>query len=121
MLPSTMDNSQGTRWTQCDPRRLRQPAVLIFNPNAGQKLGLSTNAAGADDFQAALRAERIPFEPRPTERAGHATELARQAVGQGRELVIAAGGDGTVNEVAQGLAGADTVLGLMPLGSIMNV
>lgn len=109
------------RWTQCDPRHLRQPAALIFNPNAGQKLGLSTNAAGADEVQAALRGEDISFEPQPTERAGHATELARRAVEEARSLVIAAGGDGTVNEVAQGLAGSDTILGVMPLGTIMNV
>jgi diacylglycerol kinase (ATP) len=121
MLTPTVGNSQGTRWMQCDPRRLRRPAALIFNPKAGQKLGLSTNVAGADEVQAALRGETIPFEPQPTERAGHATELARRAVHEGRELVIAAGGDGTVNEVAQGLAGSNTVLGLMPLGSIMNV
>jgi YegS/Rv2252/BmrU family lipid kinase len=95
--------------------------VLLFNPNAGHKLGLDTNSASADDVQAALRAEGIRFDPWPTERAGHATELARQAVAEGRELVIAAGGDGTVNEIAHGLANTQTVLGLMPLGSVMNV
>jgi YegS/Rv2252/BmrU family lipid kinase len=121
-MPTPTDApSRAQRWSQCDPHRLRQPAALIFNPNAGQKLGLSTNAAGADEVQAALRAEGIPFDPWPTEHAGHATELARQAVAEGRQLVIAAGGDGTVNEVAQGLAGTETVLGLMPLGSIMNI
>jgi YegS/Rv2252/BmrU family lipid kinase len=97
------------------------PAALIFNPNAGQKLGLSTNTGGPDAVQEALRDAGIAFEPRPTERAGHATELARAAVAEGRGLVIAAGGDGTVGEVAQALAGTDTVLGVMPLGSIMNV
>jgi diacylglycerol kinase (ATP) len=97
------------------------PAVLIFNPNAGQKLGLSTNAAGPEQVQQALREAGIPFEPRPTEYAGHATELARAAVAEGRRLVIAAGGDGTVGEVAQALARTDTVLGVMPLGSVMNV
>lgn len=100
---------------------LRQPAVLIFNPNAGRKLGVETNSGGGADVQAALAAEGIGFDPRPTERAGHATKLARQAAAEGRELVIAAGGDGTVNEVAQGLANSQTVLGLMPLGSVMNV
>ena len=95
--------------------------VLIFNPHAGRKLGLETNPGGADDVQAALRTEDIRFDPRPSERAGHAFELAQQAVREGRQLVIAAGGDGTANEVAHGLAGTETVLGLMPLGSIMNV
>jgi diacylglycerol kinase family enzyme len=72
------------RWAHIDARNLRQPAVLVFNPNAGRKLGVETNAGGADEVQAALRAEGIPFDPMPTERAGHATELAREAVAKGR-------------------------------------
>ena len=109
------------RWSRLAARALRQPAALIFNPNAGQKLGLETNSGNDEEVQAALRAEGVPFDPWPTERAGHATDLARQAVAEGREFVIAAGGDGTVNEVAHGLANSQTVLGLMPLGSVMNV
>jgi diacylglycerol kinase (ATP) len=97
------------------------PAALIFNPNAGAKLGVSTNPAGPESARVALEEARVPYDAWPTERPGHATELARQAVAEGRPLVIAAGGDGTVNEVAQGLAGSDVVLGVMPLGSVMNV
>jgi diacylglycerol kinase family enzyme len=114
--------SQGARrHDTLDVRALSQPAALIFNPNSGQKLGVSTNAGGEDAVQDALRAAGVPFDARPTERAGHATELAREAVQAGCALVIAAGGDGTVGEVAQALAGSDTVMGVMPLGSIMNV
>jgi YegS/Rv2252/BmrU family lipid kinase len=109
------------RWQYLDVRALRHPAALILNPHAGRKLGIDTNAGSAADVQAALHAESIPFDAWPTEHAGHATDLARRAVAEGRELVIGAGGDGTVNEIAHGLAGTDTVLGLMPLGSIMNV
>jgi diacylglycerol kinase family enzyme len=109
------------RWTSLDVRALEQPAALIFNPHAGHKLGFDTNAGSADDVQAALRDEGIPFDAWPTQRAGHATTLARRAVAERRQLVIGAGGDGTINEIARGLAQTDTVLGLMPLGSIMNV
>jgi YegS/Rv2252/BmrU family lipid kinase len=109
------------RWGRLDVRALEQPAALIFNPRAGQKLGIDTNAGSVDAVQAALREEQIQFDEWPTERAGHATELARRAVAEGRQLVIAAGGDGTVNETAMGLANSQTALGLMPLGSIMNV
>jgi diacylglycerol kinase (ATP) len=98
----------------------RRPA-LIFNPNAGAKLGVSTNPASPDAARAALDAAQVPYDSWPTERPGHATELARQAVAEGRPLVVAAGGDGTVNEVAQGLAGSEVALGVMPLGSVMNV
>ena len=52
-----------------------------------------------------------------TERAGHATELAYQFARMGFDAVVAVGGDGTVNEVAQGLRGTQTTLGILPMGS----
>jgi diacylglycerol kinase (ATP) len=64
-----------------------------------------------------------------TTHAGHATELARRLALEGRPLVVAAGGDGTVNEVLQGLCeanatrrdeGTHTALGVLPAGT-MNV
>ena len=81
---------------------------IIVNPNAGSAESLS-----------ALR-ERLPeTEICRTEHEGHAEELARQAVEGGADLVVAAGGDGTLNEVVNGLsAGFDRVrLGLLPLGT----
>jgi YegS/Rv2252/BmrU family lipid kinase len=118
--PSSVTGRASRTWS-LDPTRLERPAALIFNPNAGAKVGISTNSADLGTVQRALTAAGIRFEPRPTERAGHATELARAAVAEGRQLVIAAGGDGTVGEVAQALVGTTAVLGVMPLGSIMNV
>jgi YegS/Rv2252/BmrU family lipid kinase len=52
-----------------------------------------------------------------TQRAGHARELAAQAARDGRPRLIACGGDGTINETAQGLALSRTALGIIPLGS----
>lgn len=55
---------------------------------------------------------------RPTERPGHAIELARAAAQAGCRIVVAVGGDGTVNEVGQGLLGQPgTALGIVPRGS----
>lgn len=65
----------------------------------------------------ALRGQGLPCELELTRRPGHATEIARAAVEEGTGLVVAAGGDGTVNEVAQALVGTDAVLGVLPLGS----
>ena len=54
----------------------------------------------------------------PTKGPGHATELAREAVRAGCRVVVAVGGDGTVNEVGQGLLGqTGTALGIVPRGS----
>ena len=96
-------------------------AVLIGNPGAGQKAGLSTNSGTIDDALAALREVGLDPPVWLTSRAGEGTDLARRALYQGFEVIIAAGGDGTVQEVAQALVGTDATLGVMPLGSIMNV
>ncbi len=52
-----------------------------------------------------------------TNRRGHATRLAHDAARRGLDLVIGYGGDGTLNEVATGIAGTDTALGVLPGGS----
>ena len=52
-----------------------------------------------------------------TQYAGHATELASKASLAGFDLVVAVGGDGTVNEAAQGLIGTRTCMGIIPVGS----
>lgn len=57
---------------------------------------------------------RHSFDVSYTERPGHATELAQAS---DAEIVVAVGGDGTVNEVARGLIGTDKVLGIVPSGS----
>jgi YegS/Rv2252/BmrU family lipid kinase len=53
-----------------------------------------------------------------TSRAGEAEVLARHAVKEGFERVVAAGGDGTIHEVVNGLAGTETTLGLLPIGTV---
>src|SRR5437763_11504657 len=95
--------------------------VIIVNPRAGQKAGLRTNAFGLRDVEAVLARHGLEAELWPTEYQDHATELARRAVREGRPLVVAAGGDGTVAEVAAGLIGGETRLGVLPLGSVMNL
>jgi len=52
-----------------------------------------------------------------TQQRGHATELAQQAVAEKFDMAFAVGGDGTVNEVAQGLIGSHVVMGILPRGS----
>jgi diacylglycerol kinase family enzyme len=60
---------------------------------------------------------RFDVEAVDTQRKGHAIELCREAAGEGYDVVVAFGGDGTVNEVANGLAGSDTALTCLPGGA----
>jgi YegS/Rv2252/BmrU family lipid kinase len=53
----------------------------------------------------------------PTEAAGHATELARNAVAAGSDLILVLGGDGTINEVANGMIPSQVPLGVLPGGT----
>jgi diacylglycerol kinase family enzyme len=60
---------------------------------------------------------RYSVEAVDTQRRNHATELCREAADEGYDVVVAFGGDGTVNEVANGLAGRDAPLTVLPGGS----
>ncbi len=64
-----------------------------------------------------LAAEQVDPEILITARAGHAAELARGAVDRGAHIVVAWGGDGTVNEVATALVGTSAALAVIPAGS----
>lgn len=91
--------------------------VVIFNPAAGRG-------------HASVRREAVQarlgdaWEWRPTERAGHAEEMARAAAREGASVVAAFGGDGTVGDVARGIyaagtdaAGVTATLGILPSGT----
>jgi diacylglycerol kinase family enzyme len=60
---------------------------------------------------------RYSVEAVDTEKRGHATQLCREAAREGYDVVVAFGGDGTVNEAANGLAGSETPLTALPGGS----
>ena len=85
--------------------------LLIVNSAAS-----SVTPRGRVLIQSALSHDHDVTVSETTSR-GHATELARAAVGQGYEAVIVMAGDGTLNEAANGLVGSDTVLGVVPSGS----
>ncbi len=60
---------------------------------------------------------RYEVEAVDTERRGHATQICREAAGEGYDVVVAFGGDGTVNEAANGLIGSETPLSCLPGGA----
>lgn len=84
--------------------------TFILNPMAGKGAGRK-----ADELlEALLRGSGMKFKALHTEAPGHATHLARHAV---TSHVVAVGGDGTINEVVNGLAGTDHIMGIIPTGS----
>ena len=85
--------------------------LLIVNPFATTVSGRLKNLVVY-----ALRG-RFDIEAVETQRPNHATELTRQAIGEGFDLVVSFGGDGTLNEAANGLAGSSLPLSILPGGS----
>ena len=86
---------------------------LIINKYAGHKEG----ARAVELVIPYLRKKNNAVEYAFTNYAGHATDLALKAVAEAYDLVVAVGGDGTVNEVAQALVGSGVALGIIPMGS----
>jgi diacylglycerol kinase (ATP) len=88
-------------------------AELIYNAYAGRcvvrrELDSVVEYLEDNGWAVSVRETRAPRE---------GTDLARRAAAQGVEVVIAAGGDGTVNEVASGLVNTETALGVLPVGT----
>jgi diacylglycerol kinase (ATP) len=92
-----------------------QNTVLIYNPAAGRvRRSKGRIIARALEVlgEQGIRARAIPTNGPRT-----ATEIAREAVSRDIDLVLVAGGDGTVNEVVNGMAGSHVPLGLLPAGT----
>jgi diacylglycerol kinase (ATP) len=88
-------------------------AELIYNPSSGQVVLRHE----LDNLVAFFNRYGWSVGLRETSRPLQATELTRHAVSRGARVVIAAGGDGTVNEVANGLVNTPVALGVLPVGT----
>lgn len=86
---------------------------LIINKHAGHKKGEDVVRQVIPYLENSGQQVSYAFTNYP----GHASELAEKASRNGFSLVVAVGGDGTVNEVARGLIGTQTALGIIPVGS----
>jgi YegS/Rv2252/BmrU family lipid kinase len=102
-----MSNSTSEKW------------LMIVNPNAGVK-------KGTKDWPKILRllqAEKVNFEFELTARRGHATEIAGEAIARGVRSICVVGGDGTLNEVLNGVMlqqevpSAEITMGMIPVGT----
>jgi YegS/Rv2252/BmrU family lipid kinase len=95
--------------------RTNPRALIVFNPVAGQSSTME------DDLFAACEVWRSGgwiVELRPTAAPGDGAQIARTAAAEGYDIVVAAGGDGTVNEVINGLVGTRTALATLPIGTV---
>jgi diacylglycerol kinase (ATP) len=85
--------------------------VVILNPIAG-------NLDIARDWQERVESMVCNWPIRTTSHPGEAEALAKRAVEEGFSRIVAAGGDGTTNQVANGIAGSHAALGILPMGSV---
>jgi YegS/Rv2252/BmrU family lipid kinase len=107
------------RSAQPAARSIMDKILVILNPWAGRGSAGQRRA----DLEAGLHAAGVPFELVATHARGGATELAWQGIERGCGQVVAVGGDGTINEVVNGIIGAEAALGrraqlgVIPIGT----
>jgi diacylglycerol kinase (ATP) len=92
-----------------------QRAVLIYNPASGQQP--ARRAAIIARVSEVFRSAGIQLETVATQAANTAGRHAQQAIQRGCDTVLACGGDGTVHEILQTMAGTHAALGVIPLGT----
>jgi diacylglycerol kinase (ATP) len=90
-------------------------AALFYNPISGRRKKHRLKDVGA--VQSILQGAGVEVEVAPTRAASDAAAQVRLAVRDGFDTIIACGGDGTIHDVLQGLAGKQAALGIIPLGT----
>jgi diacylglycerol kinase (ATP) len=97
------------------------PLRVIWNAGAGRKGGIPTGGASEEELREVLHRHGVQAEVVASQSEDDCRRLAREAVEQGCPIVVAAGGDGTIGCVAGEVEGSETALGMLPLGSVMNI
>ena len=92
-----------------------QRAALFYNPLSGRRR--KHRVEDVEAVASVLRAGGVELEIAPTRAASDAGAQARMAIRDGFDTIIACGGDGTVHDVLQGIAGRNAALGIIPLGT----
>lgn len=96
-------------------------APIIWNPNAGERAGVRIRRMDRRELQDILQRHGLTGPLYETRSKDDALTRVDRFVEAGAELVIAAGGDGTASAIAQRLIGTDVAVGILPLGSLMNL
>ena len=91
----------------------KQRIFFVINPVSGYNKKEDVPQLIRDN----LDLDKFEFDFKKTEHKGHATDIAKEAIEKGFDIVVACGGDGTVNEVAKAVVNTDVQLGILPSGS----
>ena len=94
---------------------------VIRNASAGSKGAISTNSCTPEQLCALLAERGLGDDIHETASEDEARAATRDALRDGIDVVVAAGGDGTIGLVADELIGSPAALGMLPLGSVMNI
>lgn len=87
--------------------------LFIINPISGVKRGSNLTKS----IKKHIDKEKFNYKLKYTKYPGHAIEISKEAVEDNMDVIVAVGGDGTINEVASQMIGSKVVLGIVPLGS----
>ena len=87
--------------------------LFLINP----KSGIQSKKKVPEMIEKYIDRDRFDFSIQYTQYAGHACELAKEAVAAGIDVVVAVGGDGTINEVGRTIVHTSTAMGVIPCGS----
>lgn len=98
--------------TNCDAAAMRK-IQFIVNPISGGMKGQNIEQI----IEAHLDHHQFDYSIHYTQKANHASELTQEAIKKGIDIVVAVGGDGTVNEVGKALINTQTALAILPVGS----
>lgn len=102
-------------YVHCRFNDMNEKSSILFLVNP--KSGVQSKADLPRLIEKFIDKRKFDYAIKHTQYVAHACELAREAVSQKVNVVVAVGGDGTVNEVGRVLVGTDTALGILPFGS----
>ena len=103
------------------PPAVERRVRVLWNPTSGRKGGIPTNHASRAMLLDLLARHGLGDELLEPGSESEAAAAATDAVNRGYDVVVAAGGDGTIGLVGRQLLGSSTALGILPLGSVMNI
>jgi diacylglycerol kinase (ATP) len=107
--------------SSCTGSGVTRRCRVLRNPAAGPRRGLPRTRSRADELLALLKRHGLGAEVIETADEDDTRRETRRAVREGLDVVVAAGGDGTIGAVAEELLDTPSALGVLPLGTVMNI